>query len=102
MSTFPDDPTLIARGKYSTLSGERRDHLRRVAKLSNTLQQNLLAALRGMEDRKDITTYLTIMRACLANLEQSWTRMQAIHSEQADLSLEAWGKELKAEEDETA
>ena len=102
MSAFPDDPTLIARGKYSTLSGERRDHLKRVAKLSNTLQQNLLAAIRGMEDRKDVTTYLTGMRACLANLEQSWTRLKAIHAEQCGLSMEAWGKELTSEEDETA
>ncbi len=98
MSTFPDDPTLIARGKFSTLSGERRDHLKRVAKLSNTLQANLLAAIRGLEDRKDITHHLTAMRACLANLEQSAERMKAIHEEQAALSMEAWGKEVETED----
>jgi hypothetical protein len=98
MSAFPDDPTLIARGKYSTLSGERRDHLKRVAKLSNTLQQHLLSALRGLEDRKDIAHHLTGMRACLANFEQSAERMKAIHAEQDELSMEAWGKEVEAED----
>lgn len=98
MSAFPDVPTLIARGKYSTLSSERRDHLKRVAKLSNTLQQNLLAALRGLEDRKDITHHVTAMRACLANLEQSSERMKVIHEEQAGLVMDAWGKEVETED----
>ncbi len=98
MSSFPDDLILLARGKYSTLGRERHDHLKRVAKLSNTLQQNLLAALRGLEDRKDITHHVTAMRACLANLENSAERMKAIHGEQAELSMEAWGKEVETED----
>src|SRR5581483_846958 len=98
MSTFPDNPTLIARGKYSTLSGERRDHLKRVAKLSNTLQANIYASLRGLEDRKDIAHHVATMRACLENLEQSAERMKAIHEEQAELSMEAWGKEVENED----
>ncbi len=98
MSTFPDDPVLLARGKYSTLGRERHDHLKRVAKLSNTLQQNLLASLRGLEDRKDIAHHVTAMRACLANLEQSSERMKVIDAEQAELSMEAWGKEVESED----
>lgn len=43
---FPDDPTLIARGKVSTLNKERREQLERVQSVCNMIVTETQAVLK--------------------------------------------------------
>lgn len=94
MSAFPDDPTLIARGKYSTLRAEREDQYKRVQKICTTMQNHLTLAILGIQERPTKNRIsLDTIRACLGNFENAWNRVDELVEEMEALKPEAWGEE---------
>lgn len=94
MVTYPSEEILIARGQYSTLSNERKQHIERCQKITDTIRQHLLKALLGVQERppKDRAS-LDAMRACLGNYENSWNRVEELCKEMEPLKDLAWGED---------
>jgi len=91
MIVYPEDRIVIARGKYSTLGSERREHIERVAKIANTMQQHLLLALNGVQEKPTKNReHLAGLRACLGNFENAWNRIDELLAEMEPLKVEAW------------
>lgn len=89
---FPADDILIARGKYSTLSKERREQIERTQKVADTIRKNLLVALLGIQERPTASCEsLVSLRACIANWETAWTRVDELNAEMDELRGLAWG-----------
>ena len=92
--SYPDDLTVLARGKYSICGKERREQIERVAKLANTMQQHLLLALNGVqEEPTEKREHLNALRACLGNWENAWNRIDELDAERALLRAEAFGED---------
>jgi len=91
MSAFPDDPILLARGKYSTLRAEREDQYKRVQKLCTTMQNHLTLAILGIQERPTKNRLsLDTLRACLGNFENAWNRVDELVAEMNALKPLAW------------
>ena len=91
MSAFPPDDTLIARGKYSTLSRERREQIERAQKLADTMRNHMLKALIGMQERPPChQESMVALRACLGNWDTAWNRTEELCAEMAELKPLAW------------
>ncbi|HZR03867.1 MAG TPA: hypothetical protein VFA81_11905 [Burkholderiales bacterium] len=89
---FPPDEVLIARGKYTTLSKERREQLDRVRSVCTTLITNAQATLRDCEAKppKD-PSHLETMVKCLENLQSARERITTLCLGMQELEEEAWG-----------
>jgi hypothetical protein len=91
---FPADEILIARGKYSTLSRERRVQLERVRKTMDHLQQLTVNVVRTMTT--DEPQYkVADMRRCLDSLEDAAGKIIALSDEMAELKPLAWDDEVQ-------
>ena len=74
---YPDDLTLIARGKYSTLGKERRKQLERCQDACREIVTAAQAVLRDSEGMPPVNAGpLKIVETCLADLKN--TREQLI------------------------
>lgn len=98
MSVFPDDPILIARGKYSTLNSEYKQQIERIMKngkgVVDTMRQYLLLASNGIQERPTINRQsLDALRACLGNFENAWNRIDELVAEMEALKPLAWDDE---------
>ncbi len=92
MVTYPSEEILVARGQYSTLSSERKQHIERCQKITDTMRQHLLLALLGVQDRPPKNrASLDALRACLGNYENSWNRVDELCKEMEPLKELAWG-----------
>lgn len=90
---FPPDDVLIARGKYSTLTKERREQLERVQSICSTMVTAAQAALRDCEARPPVNKGpIDTMTACLTNLQASRERIITLCAGLAELEDEAWPK----------
>lgn len=90
---FPDDPTLIARGKVSTLNKERREQLERVQGICNMLVTETQATLRDCESKppKD-QSHLETLGKCLDNLYKARERLITIGLGLNEYQDQAWPK----------
>jgi hypothetical protein len=88
---YPDDATLIARGKLSTLSAERREQLKRVAATCDTVVRAAHQFLRDCEDMppEDLTHIITLER-CLTNMRDARERIVNLAGEMIELKPIAW------------
>jgi hypothetical protein len=90
---FPPDEVLLARGKYSTLSKERREQLERVQGICTTIVTASQAALRDCEARPPTNHGpIETMTSCLQNLEAARERLITLCVGLAELEEEAWPK----------
>ena len=91
---FPDDQTLIARGKYSTLSAERKAQLKRVQDICRTIQGEVIHVLRDCEDTPPADgSHLKTLEICLANLQKARDRITEVSNEMNQIKPDAWGGE---------
>jgi hypothetical protein len=88
---YPDEATLIARGKYSTLSKERRKQLERAREICTSITTASHAALRDCEHQppEENGPVLTVEK-CLANLKDTRERLTALSKEMIELQPIAW------------
>lgn len=90
---FPDDATLIARGKYSTLTKERREQLERVQAICTTIITMAHGTLRDCEQKPPKNREpLETMKKCFDNLEVARERLITACLGMAELQEEAWPK----------
>lgn len=88
---FPDDATLIARGKYSTLGRERHAQLERVQKICTTVIGTANHILRDCEQKPPVdASHLKLLDSCLKNAQDGRERLVTICEEMALLKPEAW------------
>lgn len=88
---YPDEATLVARGKYATLSHERREQLKRVQSICSFIVTAAQGALRDSEHMppEDISHILDLER-CLVNLKDARSRIVSLASEMVELKPFAW------------
>lgn len=90
---FPDDATLIARGKYSTLSHERHEQLKRVQTIAETIVNGAYAVLRDCEAKPPKEPqYIVTLAKCVENITDARDRLVLISKGMNDLEPEAWPK----------
>lgn len=79
---FPDDPTLIARGKYSTLRAERKKQLERVRNICTLLITEAQASLRDCElVPPKSAEHVAKLEHCLDNLQDARQRIVELANE---------------------
>lgn len=90
---FPDEPTLIARGKYSTLSHEWHAQVKRVQDICRTIQGAVPLALADCQEKPPVDgSSLLTMGNCLENLNKARERLITLSVGMAELQPEAWPK----------
>lgn len=91
VTMYPDDATLIARGKHSTLTKERRAQIRRVQDVCSTIVTAAQATLRDCEEMPpvNIKPIETIDR-CIENLKDARVRLVELATNINDLRPQAW------------
>ena len=89
---YPDEATLIARGKWATLGQERRSQIERVQKISKTVM-HLANPFLGECQEEPIpeNTVLETMQECLRHAEHARKRLIEITQERASIKQQAWG-----------
>jgi len=90
---YPTDEILIARGKYSTLSKERRKQLERAREICTSITTSAHAALRDCEQQppQENGPLLTVEK-CLTNLKDTRERLVSLSNELIELEPMAWPK----------
>lgn len=87
---FPDEPVLVARGKYSTLGKARREQLSRSQKICTTLMSSCSQALRDCEATPPVNGEpLRTMENCLKNLNDARDKIVELCAEMESLKVEA-------------
>lgn len=87
---YPDDATLLARGKYSTLGKERRKQLERIQTTLSTVMHLCHQAMKGAQmDQPDVSPIMQ-MGNCVENLEQAAERVAEYSELMAELKPGAW------------
>ncbi len=90
---FPDEPTLIARGKYSTLSHERHEQIKRVQDICRTVQATVPKILADFQEEPLVDEgYIGLLEKCVANLGSAKERITTMCLGMAELKPEAWPK----------
>lgn len=90
---FPDDTILIARGKYSTLSNERHEQLKRVQEICNTIITASQGALKDCHEKPPVNKEnLIVLGNCLSNFEKARERLITLALGMNELQQEAWPK----------
>ncbi len=90
---FPDDATLIARGKQTTLLKERREQIERVQEICRTVQGNATLILSDAQKKppEDAKALEEAIRA-LENARNARERIITLSLGIAELEEEAWPK----------
>lgn len=88
---FPDDATLIARGKYSTLGKERRKQLERVQKTAANLMSLCQQAMNGVQAEVADTKAISSMQTNVDNLKDAGDLIVSLGTEMAAIKEAAWG-----------
>jgi hypothetical protein len=91
---YPTDDILIARGKYSTLSKERREQIERVQTIAKTIMHNANPLLADCQEKPPADTApLKTLEACIQNATKARDRITELCGLMAELEPLAWGKE---------
>lgn len=87
---FPDDATLVARGKYSTLGKERRKQLKRVQDTAGNLMGLCQQAMHGVQADQADTKAIATMQICVDSLKDAGEKIVSLGAEMNVLKPEAW------------
>lgn len=88
---FPDDATLIARGKHSTLSRERRQQVERFQKAAQAAMHAANAALKEAQEMPpDNPTHLVSLERCIANMQETRQKIVDLCGQLIEIKREAW------------
>lgn len=88
---YPDDATLIERGKYATLNKERYAQIERVQKLSKTIMHHANPLLQDCQERPPVdASSLVALEDCIRNARSARDRLIEICKEQNQLKPAAW------------
>lgn len=88
---YPDDATLIERGKYATLSKERYAQIERVQKLSKVIMHHANPLLQDCQERPPVdASSLVVLEECVKNARSARDRLIEICNEQNKLKGAAW------------
>ena len=91
---FPDDQTLIARGKYSTLNREWHEQVKRVQDTCRTIQGAVPLILSDCQEKPPADAApLLLIGKCLENLGKARERLITLSIGMAEVHPDAWGKE---------
>ena len=90
---YPADEILIARGKYSTLTGERKTLMKGMQKDIEQLANNAHRILRAIEDLDHAQNEANRAYECLENAQEKLDRLAALAPLINELHPLAWGKE---------
>lgn len=90
---FPDEQTLIARGKQSTLLKERREQIQRVQDICRKVQGNATLILNEAQKKppETLAQVEESLRA-LENAKKAIDRLITLSNGIAELEDEAWGQ----------
>jgi hypothetical protein len=90
---FPDDATLLARGKYSTLSHERHEQIRRVVDICRMMQATIPQVLSDCQEEPPVEiAHIPLLEKCVANLTSARERIMTMCLGMAELKPDAWPK----------
>lgn len=91
---FPAEDVLIARGKYSTLSKERKEQIQRVQGICTTMVTAAHQILTDCQAKPpaNLAAYES-MAKCLENAISARDRITALCAGMADIEPKAWGNE---------
>ena len=90
---FPSDEILLARGKYSTLSHERKEQLKRVQDIVSTIITSAHQVLRDCEQRPPVNAeLLELLNKCMDNLKAARERLITLGLGLNEIEPDAWGK----------
>jgi hypothetical protein len=90
---FPEDPILIARGKYSTLNKERHEQIKRVQDTCRTIQGAVTLILTDAQEKPPADgSHLELVGKCFENLKSARERLITLSLGLNELEEEAWGK----------
>ena len=87
---FPDDATLIARGKYSTIGKERRKQLQRVQQTAANLLGLCQQAMHGVQAEQADTKAISAMQVHVDSLKDAGDRIVDLGMDMAELKPQAW------------
>jgi len=89
---FPSDEILLARGKYSTLSKERHEQIKRVQDICRTVQGTVPLILSDAQEKPPVENHLELLGKCIENLITSRERLITLSLGMNELEEEAWPK----------
>lgn len=90
---FPDDPTLIAIGKFSVMSRERREQLKLVQDICRTIQATVPKILADFQEEPLIDSgYIQVLEKCTATLASAKERIVTMCIGMAEIKPEAYPK----------
>ena len=91
---YPADDILIARGKYSTLAGERKEQIKRAQGICTTMVTAAHQILTDCQAKPptNMAAYES-MAKCLENAISARDRLAVLCTEMAELEPKAWGTE---------
>lgn len=88
---YPDDATLIERGKYATLSKERYAQIERVQMIGKTIMHLAGPLLKDCQERPPVDGGpLTELEKCIKNARSARDRLIEICTEQNQIKPGAW------------
>jgi len=91
---FPSDDILLARGKFSTLSHERRNLLKRVQSSCSLLMDQASQIMRDAEKEPPVNdVHLSAAASCLEQAGEARLELVKVCEQMDDLKELAWGKE---------
>ena len=91
MIVYPNDATLAARGKYSTLASERRELLKAMREELETIVTYAGRTLRSPDAVDMVGLQIDSMRNVHENLKGLHARLCVVHAAMKDLKPSAWG-----------
>lgn len=90
---FPDNDTLLARGKYATLSKERWAQVERVQTISKTIMHLANPLLKDCEEKPPVdASPLVKLEECIKNARSARNRLIELSKEMNELHDQAWPK----------
>lgn len=90
---FPDDQRLIAIGKYSVMSHERHDQIKRVQDICRTIQATVPKILSDFQEEPLIDEgYIPLLEKCVTNLASAKERITTMCLGMAEIKPEAYPK----------
>jgi hypothetical protein len=97
MNEYPAQDVLVARGKYSTLAGERRALLREMRDGLEGLVNCSGRVLRRPDDLVLMEDELRAMKALIGKVDGTFSHLVVLHTHMEELKPLAWGAKERIE-----
>lgn len=90
---FPDDQTLLARGKYSTLNREWREQIKRMQDMCRTVQAKATLILSDAQEKPPVDgSHVEMIGKCFENMKDARERLITLSLGMKELEPDAWPK----------